>query len=252
MDEMPWFESIGCDNDKPLSPPDYRINDCHSWVCKEALRIFIQMREHLCDALVTINPVVLKPVCPLCIYRLTGEAWLDWLNTSSIDIVILWPEPDETNFRLYDAARHSVIFWPAENSHGDNFWPIDCYLCNDRINSRADKEQIIPVVPTPFSEYFNIDEEGPKRARGRKLRAELAEMYGYTCFQCKNPLSLKDVTLDHIVARSQGGQSVPINLQVLCWTCNQKKKDDQVLSIKIGLDFPLRPAPSDSYEGLIW
>lgn len=68
----------------------------------------------------------------------------------------------------------------------------------------------------------------------------------------KQPLTLADVTLDHIVARAHGGEAVPLNLQVLCESCNQKKKDLAVMTMEIALDFPLRPAPSDGYEGLIW
>ncbi len=104
----------------------------------------------------------------------------------------------------------------------------------------------------PYSEHFGLAEVGPKRVRGKAFRRWLAELYGETCFQCKQPLTPEDVTLDHIVARAKGGQSVPANLQVLCNKCNQQKKDDDVVTLELALDFPLRPAPSDSFEGLVW
>jgi 5-methylcytosine-specific restriction endonuclease McrA len=56
----------------------------------------------------------------------------------------------------------------------------------------------------------------------------LTELYGNSCFQCKQPLALTDVTLDHIVARANGGEAVAANLQVLCLKCNQAKKNGEV------------------------
>lgn len=239
------FEPLGDDDRLEEAQLLHRY---HQWRCKEALRIFIEMREQLCDAFVTLDVIVLKPICLNCRYRLTGSEWPD---TDRVNIVMLWPEEIDGRFRLYEAASHCVHFWPPDNTDTE-FWPIHCYLCGDLINEPDDEEEMIPVVPTPFTEYFGMEEEGPKRARSRRLRRELAEMYGSLCFQCKRPLTLSDVTLDHIVARAHGGESVPMNLQVLCESCNQQKKDDEVIGVEIALDFPLRPAPSDSYEGLIW
>lgn len=220
----------------------------YEWRCKDALRIFVEMREHACDAFITLDVVVLKPICLNCRYRLTGS---EWPGVAHVDMVRLWPEEIDGRFRLYDAASNCVHFWPPDDPDSE-YHPIDCYLCGNRINEPDDEEEIIPVVPTPFTEYFGMEEEGPKRARSKRLRRELADLYGSSCFQCKRPLTLSDITLDHIVARARGGESVPMNLQVLCESCNQLKKDDEVVCVEIALDFPLRAAPSDSYGGLIW
>jgi len=220
----------------------------YEWRCKEALKIFVEMREHICDAFITLDVVVLKAICLNCRYRLTGS---ECPYVPNVDIVRLWPEEIDSRLRLYDAASHCVHFWPPDNPDSE-FYSIDCYLCRDRINEPDDEEEMIPVIPTPFSDYFGMEEEGPKRARSRRLRRELADMYGSSCFQCKRPLTLKDITLDHIVARARGGESIPMNLQILCVVCNRSKNNDEVVSVEIGLDFLLRPAPTDSYEGLIW
>ncbi|CAB4215030.1 HNHc domain containing protein [uncultured Caudovirales phage] len=42
------------------------------------------------------------------------------------------------------------------------------------------------------------------------------------CTKCKSPF---DLTGDHIVPLSKGGQSTPENCQVLCRSCNGRKRD---------------------------
>jgi hypothetical protein len=41
--------------------------------------------------------------------------------------------------------------------------------------------------------------------------------------KCKNCGAEEDLTLDHIIPKSRGGNSHPSNMQVLCRACNQKK-----------------------------
>ena len=42
------------------------------------------------------------------------------------------------------------------------------------------------------------------------------------------------------------------NLQPLCQSCNQEKADKEVDVVDAVLTFPLRPPPSDGFEGVIW
>ena len=59
------------------------------------------------------------------------------------------------------------------------------------------------------------------------------------------------MTVDHVVAKANGGSGEELNLQLLCVECNQMKADRPVDLIALALDFPLRPV-SDSYEGVTW
>ena len=89
----------------------------YEWRCKEALRILLGMREHICDAFITLDVVILKPICLNCRYRLTGSEWAD---TPRVDMVRLWPEEVDGRVRFYDAASNCVHFWPPDNSESDS------------------------------------------------------------------------------------------------------------------------------------
>lgn len=59
----------------------------------------------------------------------------------------------------------------------------------------------------------------------RTLRANRNRIYkrdGYECVYCG---SKKDLTLDHVVPKSKGGQNTWMNLVTCCFKCNLKKGD---------------------------
>lgn len=62
---------------------------------------------------------------------------------------------------------------------------------------------------------------------GRRLkrdrRAFLAQLYGNHCAACKVSGREVDLTIDHVLPKSQGGTSGYANLQLLCGPCNQGK-----------------------------
>ena len=45
----------------------------------------------------------------------------------------------------------------------------------------------------------------------------------YRCQYCGDHRHAKDLTLDHILPRAQGGESTPANLVTACVKCNQRK-----------------------------
>ena len=45
----------------------------------------------------------------------------------------------------------------------------------------------------------------------------------YRCQYCAEHKHAKDLTLDHILPRAQGGESTPANLVTACVKCNQRK-----------------------------
>lgn len=49
------------------------------------------------------------------------------------------------------------------------------------------------------------------------------------CFWCDSPLYYRDATVEHIVARSLGGDNSPANLVIACLPCNQTKAEIEAI-----------------------
>lgn len=67
---------------------------------------------------------------------------------------------------------------------------------------------------------------GQRSLMTAQLREAIKRRDGYCCQNCG--LSIWDeahllLEIDHIIPVSRGGQSVPANLQTLCWQCNRRK-----------------------------
>ncbi|MBB71508.1 MAG: hypothetical protein CMF50_03840 [Legionellales bacterium] len=59
----------------------------------------------------------------------------------------------------------------------------------------------------------------------KKIKSALYKRENQECAICKIPLSLSEMTLDHIIPLSKGGHNDLVNLQCVCNICNQKKSD---------------------------
>lgn len=62
-----------------------------------------------------------------------------------------------------------------------------------------------------------------RRQENIMKRARIYIRDNYRCQYCGEQKSAKELTLDHIVPRSQGGESIPQNLVTACVRCNQRK-----------------------------
>jgi 5-methylcytosine-specific restriction endonuclease McrA len=241
----------------PLTEEDHRaLGYVYELLRRKAEEWYIKTRREIGDARLALDIVVLKPLCEDCCGRLGRKSLLERVlsGKDETELVILLPEdvvPERVRF--YDGAGRSVHLWPPEKPYQEPH-RVMCSMCGQRVDS-AEGDDIIDVYEVPFLEYFGFlgeDDEGPKRKRGKAERARIQEMYGSRCFDCGVQLDKDNFTLDHIVAQSQGGLTVSINLQPLCHDCNQKKRDLPVTTVKIALDMLLRPLPWDSYEDPIW
>jgi 5-methylcytosine-specific restriction endonuclease McrA len=79
-------------------------------------------------------------------------------------------------------------------------------------------------IPVPsvvrLRTYVNI------RRQRRETTMKRARIYirdKYRCQYCSDHKHAKDLTLDHILPRAQGGESTPQNLVTACVSCNQRK-----------------------------
>ncbi|MFN0121452.1 MAG: HNH endonuclease [Blastocatellia bacterium] len=66
------------------------------------------------------------------------------------------------------------------------------------------------------------------------------------CQYCGRRGTAFDLTLDHVLPRSKGGQTIPENLVACCRTCNQRKGDRTPDEARM----PLLSNPSALYYGL--
>ncbi|MEU8275697.1 HNH endonuclease signature motif containing protein [Microbispora bryophytorum] len=71
-----------------------------------------------------------------------------------------------------------------------------------------------------------MSREGIDSRTKRQLRAAVLRRDGWRCFYCWHRFrGLSEVTLDHLVPRSQGGPWTAANLVVACAPCNEAKAD---------------------------
>lgn len=240
----------------PLTKEDHRaFAYVYELLRRRAEEWYISTRREIGHARLGLEIAVLKPICDACDHKLGRESRLSRIlgHDQKPEPVILLPEevmPERV--RIYDRSTHCVHLLPPAKPYTESHI-VKC-SCGQQVNSR-DGDDIISVYEEPFLEYFGFlgeEEEGPKRKRGKAERTRIREMYGSRCFDCGVQLDQVNFTLDHILAQSQGGPTVSINLQPLCHDCNQKKRDLPVTNVKIVLDMLLRPLPWDTYEDPIW
>jgi 5-methylcytosine-specific restriction endonuclease McrA len=59
----------------------------------------------------------------------------------------------------------------------------------------------------------------------RLTRKAIYERDNYTCYGCGEVFSVTNLTLDHIIPKSRGGDNSWLNLVTCCKKCNDKKED---------------------------
>lgn len=63
----------------------------------------------------------------------------------------------------------------------------------------------------------------PKPHKLENIKAQLVVKYGLCCYYCGWILTPSEVTLDHVVPRSTGGEWIASNLVLACECCNIQK-----------------------------
>lgn len=216
---------------------------------KEALDLFYTLRKDLSDAFSELDIMVLKPLCETCAAHRSIE--LPGFGLDKATIVAVLPGCRPEQLWMYDMTNHHLHLFPyTRRDEGEQF-VISCFVCGRQVDhGYEDGDELIAVEPESFCDYFGVEDEGPKKAEGH-LRKEIKELYGNRCFRCHST-NTDEITIDHIKPKSADGRGVPTNLQPLCKKCNGEKANRLPERLVLALDFLMRPAPSDSYEGLIW
>ena len=75
----------------------------------------------------------------------------------------------------------------------------------------------------------HIKREKTKAKQLRRTRWWVQKCKAARCFYCQVPLVPDQVTMDHVVALSRGGNSTKSNIVTACRACNQHKKDRHIV-----------------------
>lgn len=227
----------------PPPHPDRVYYEFHRWTIRKAAELFVEMRKKSCDFVSTVEATVLVPICDAC--------YGQWCHTFDVDT----KPPDIIPDTWKEDLRVAVGLTQAETAEIEELLEvgadigIHCRRCEASI--LYDKQPCY-VESVSFAEYFDIP-EASHRQPSKQLRKEVIELYGGSCYGCGRALTTKDISCDHIIARMHGGPTSIINLQLLCRGCNSQLKGSRPATvINVTLDFPFRPPPSDSYEGVVW
>ena len=79
----------------------------------------------------------------------------------------------------------------------------------------------------PFAYDLGLDDQKRERHRARNLRESQwwkRRLAKGACYYCRRSFAPKDLTMDHIVPISRGGQSTKGNVVPCCKECNNAKK----------------------------
>jgi 5-methylcytosine-specific restriction endonuclease McrA len=231
-------------DDEELRQLDIRRAQYSQQEQMDLLREYVELRLLLKDPYATMKVYVLEPLCEYCRFGRMPMEDGESLISSAVPIhghrenCYMYPGRDGGNFY---AAAYGRIIRPADGHE------ISCVQCQEDLS----EETMMYVRERSFQEYFCLQDES--RGLPKWLRKHILDCYGRTCFACGAALSASTLSIDHIIPLSRGGDHRPTNLQAMCGPCNNvHKKDTEPEVAHIFLDFLTRPAPSDSYSGLIW
>ncbi len=212
---------------------------------KEGLNVVAEYRQQFGGHKVNLTIEVMQPICIDC---KDGMPWIfkDVPDISAdnwgIDLMLLGFHPDVISDmeKEIKAGIDPTIQGPF------------CYECKRPLPYWDDEDSACYCMEIPFSVYIGHHHPNTSKAVSKGVRKAVLEAYGTTCFGCGRNLLKKEVTMDHIVPKSEGGTADRFNLQPLCCSCNHEKDDQLPMEKTIVLHSPVRPLPSDAYEGIIW
>ena len=217
------------------------LRDLHRIRREAAEQEFVSLRREFGDHATYLDLSILVPVCCDC--------WLYELRRDGI------PQVSADNWQL-DLVLLGFDLSVIQKLEEDIAEGIEaergpsCHYCSRWLPYWEDEDGCY-TMKVRFSEYFSFpSNEGPSVSKA--VRREVKKMYGGKCFACGLALTDSDLSIDHIVASSKGGNADLINLQLMCARCNNAKADSGIETQEVCLHFPMRPVPSDSYEDVTW
>ncbi len=192
------------------------------------------------DHMTAVNLWVRVPQCMGCAY--SEARWME----ESLRPAHIWGSYLADDYASFGFSRRQIQLIKRAIENGS--WRPRCFWCSSTIDVAGEGFRVGRV---DILEYFPIGTHNGKKPP-QWMKEAVLRGFGGRCASCKKRLTLAQVTFDHVVPTAKGGRTEITNLQVLCQPCNGAKADHDVEAVDVELTFPLRPAPSDGYEGVIW
>ena len=136
---------------------------------------------------------------------------------------------------VYDLANHHVTISIDDKELGP--YQLVCGRCGRALDIRHKSE--IPAEPAYFGEHFQALKICLLTTN--IIKEFLKSTYGHKCTCCRIEFQENDLTMDQVVARAHGGNDSPLNLQVVCKFCRERKIYRPVRAVELYLDFLLIP-----------
>ena len=173
--------------------------------------------------------------------RQTNHAWLlyeeDNENNIIIDIHDNWDKSKFIQFVSRRIKMYSDLFYKISDKHSDKFEQVSHlyanYIHNQLFNSRVFCEIISNLICDIGFKNVKDKTTGKFLFKRRRLasfdkkilKKMLLERERNKCAICDEKITLKTMSIDHILPLSQGGCNDLCNLQATCETCNNRKNN---------------------------
>jgi len=210
------------------------------WVQHEAMRHYVRIRRALATPNQVVNVFLRGPRCADC----QASDPFDWDAMPSI-CYSCWEEDVAIEVGEKELERLKRALARGD----DPAW--SCVRCHGELRPWAGDDVYI-VQKHLEAEHSVKTDTGQKKWPSQAMRAWVLELYENRCFGCGAPGETCELTIDHIIPRSHGGDAAFRNLQPLCSRCQQKKANSPGEELDLHDDLYFEAPPGDSYEGLFW
>jgi len=204
----------------------------------EAASLIKQIRERY-GPMVAVAVAVLVPLCLGC-----KHSQCQWLETTLPRFPSVSSERWRRDYLEMGIPRKKVREASQKLRSGEWRGP-ECYQCGSVIELDVQGGEGFYLETISISSFYSLS-----RGNGRRppewMKQIVFDAYERKCSGCGITMTVDQVTFDHIVPVSDGGETDMENLQPMCARCNQEKKNLAVEQIDHpSLYFPLLPPSSN-------
>ena len=223
-----WISEVDPEQDLGIPRKLYEaitviLHESHRENLDQCLEKFVQFRRDFGGHKISLTILVAQPMCVYCV-----DSWRaffpelqdeDWPNICKeeweVDMQLLgFPSS------VIDELKEAV----SEGIDAEVKGPF-CYDCRRPLPFWEDEDSACYVIRESLEEYIGHEFDTDAVSVSKSMRRAVVKVYGSNCFGCGKHLERNQVTIDHVLPKSQGGTADILNLQPLCEPCNQEKAE---------------------------